>query len=299
MLQRNGTERSVPLAILKIGKELVVTRASATGTLSSTYTYDSEGRMTAVQYPGYGPSNAPSAGPNLGWARDTMGRLNTMTDIAAQASIVSATTYGPSNELLSITGQISEARTYNAMLQLTSLVSGSGPNVVSVTYNYSSTQNNGKATSQTDNVSGEQVVYAYDALNRLASAMATSGSWGQSYGYDCFGNLTDQNVTAGSAPAYQVVPDPTTNHLGSVDANGNTLGRWTRTRAHDLLGLLRRGESVHGHGRGRRRGSRQLSILLCPRQQASMARRFREQRHRDDPDRRRGDLLGRHRPEAG
>jgi RHS repeat-associated protein len=110
------------------------------------------------------------------------------------------------------------------MLQLTSLVSGSGLNVVNVTYNYSSTQNNGKITSQTDNVSGEQVVYAYDALNRLASATAASGSWGQSYGYDGFGNLTDQTVTAGSAPAYHVVPDPTTNHLGSVDANGNTLG---------------------------------------------------------------------------
>jgi len=39
-------------------------------------------------------------------------------------------------------------------------------------------------------------VYAYDALNRLASAAATSGSWGQAYAYDGFGNLTDQTVTA-------------------------------------------------------------------------------------------------------
>ena len=37
-------------------------------------------------------------------------------------------------------------------------------------------QNNGKIISQTDNISGEQVVYAYDALNRLASA--TAGSTG-------------------------------------------------------------------------------------------------------------------------
>jgi hypothetical protein len=43
---------------------------------------------------------------------------------------------------------------------------------LNITYNYSSTQNNGKITSQTDNISGEQVVYAYDALNRLASAGA-------------------------------------------------------------------------------------------------------------------------------
>ena len=54
--------------------------------------------------------------------------------------------------------------------------------------------------------SGEQVVYEYDALNRLASATAMSGSWGQSYSYDGFGNLTAQNVTAGSAPAYSPFP---------------------------------------------------------------------------------------------
>ena len=97
-----------------------------------------------------------------------------------------------------------------------------GVQVVNNTYNYSSTQNNGKITSQTDNITGEQVVYAYDSLNRLASAGATSSSWGQSYGYDGFGNLSTQTVTAGSAPAYSVVPDPATNHVGSTDYNGNS-----------------------------------------------------------------------------
>jgi YD repeat-containing protein len=33
-------------------------------------------------------------------------------------------------------------------------------------------------TSQTDNISGEQVVYTYDALNRLASATATGRTKG-------------------------------------------------------------------------------------------------------------------------
>ena len=195
---------------------------SAQADLNSTYMYDNEGRMTAAQYPGYGPSNAPSAGPNPSWTRDTMGRLNTMTDGTTQTNIVTATTYGPSNELLTMSGQMTETRSYNAMLQLTSLYSASAGGLVNITYNYSSTQNNGKITSQTDNVSGEQVVYAYDALNRLSSAAATSGTWGQSYAYDGFGNLTDQDVTAGSAPAYSVVPDPTTNHVRTVDANGNT-----------------------------------------------------------------------------
>lgn len=47
-------------------------------------------------------------------------------------------------------------------------------------------------------------------------------TWGQTYTYDGFGNLTDQNVTGGSAPAYHVVVDPATNRVGTTDANGNT-----------------------------------------------------------------------------
>ena len=41
-----------------------------------------------------------------------------------------------------------------------------------MTYAYSATQNNGKITQQTDGTTGETVVYQYDSLNRLASAVA-------------------------------------------------------------------------------------------------------------------------------
>ena len=173
--------------------------------------------MTSVQYPGSGPTWLPVTGPNLGWAFDNMGRLNTMTDLAASSTIISGATYGPSNELLTMSGLLNESRSYNSMLQLTGLTSGS---TVSMSYSYSSTQNNGKITSQTDAISGETVVYTYDALNRLASATATNSSWGQSYQYDGFGNLTNQTVTAGSAPAYTAGYDAN-NHMGCEDANGN------------------------------------------------------------------------------
>ena len=93
---------------------------------------------------------------------------------------------------------------------------------VNVSYACSSYQNNGKITSQTDNISGEQVQYTYDALNRLATAEATSSSWGQSYSYDGFGTLTGQNIIAGSAPTYSATPSPTTNRVGCTDANGNS-----------------------------------------------------------------------------
>ncbi len=147
-----------------------------------------------------------------------MGRLSTLSD---GANTPQAASYGPSGELLSIHSFVNEQRPYDSMLQLT----GVGNGAVSISYSYSATQNNGKITSQTDNLSGEQIVYTYDALNRLASAQATSGAWGQSYNYDGFGNLTDQNVIAGSAPSYHVVPDPNTNHLGGEDPNGVSI-RW-------------------------------------------------------------------------
>ena len=95
------------------------------------------------------------------------------------------------------------------MFQLTGI---SVPSAINMTYAYSSTQNNGKLTSETDVTSGEQVVYTYDSLNRLATAQtAGSGGWGQSFSYDGFGNLTDQNVIKGSAPSMHVVYNAATN----------------------------------------------------------------------------------------
>ena len=90
----------------------------------------------------------------------------------------------------------------------------------------SATQSNGKFSGQTDNISAEQVVYAYDALNRLASAAATSGTWGQSYGYYGFGNLQNQTVTAGTAPALSVTYNASNNRQSTdcADAIGNIYG---------------------------------------------------------------------------
>ncbi len=89
----------------------------------------------------------------------------------------------------------------------------------------SATQNNGQITQFRDGVSGEQVSYGYDSLNRLISASASSGAWGQSFTYDGFGNLLQKTVTQGSAPTLSVAVDPATNRMvgQSYDANGNLL----------------------------------------------------------------------------
>jgi RHS repeat-associated protein len=146
--------------------------------------------------------------------------------------LVSGVTYGAGNQILSIAGILNETRTYNNLQQLTSLLANGGfGNTVSIQYGYSATQNNGKITSQTDTVSGEQITYTYDALNRLASAVTSDNpnvtQWGQSYNYDGFGNLTDQNVIKGSAPTMHVVYSAANNRAGDpADANGN-IGNYT------------------------------------------------------------------------
>ncbi len=181
--------------------------------LDGSWTYTEE-KMTRVTYPS--GSGGPAA-PSYTFGYDSMARLNTMTD-SSQSQLVTGVTYGAAGEITGIAGQYTESRGYNSRLQLTSM------NGVQFTYG---SGNNGKIASQYDPVGGETLTYAYDALNRLISATSSKG-WGQSFGYDGFGNLTDKDGVTG----YPTVPsslhigfDPHTNHQNgmSYDANGNQL----------------------------------------------------------------------------
>ncbi len=223
-------------------KRLQITRplnqyTNVTANLDAAYTYDTEGRVTATQYPSTWNGSSWVAGPNLSNTYDSMGRLLKLTDVPSQTDIISNTTYSPAGQLLTTTGQNgapSETRTYNSIGQLTQLTicpnsGGYCPTSLNIQYNYSATQNNGKIASETDVLSGEQITYTYDSLNRLASATSSvNPGWGQSYAYDGFGNLTTQTVTKGTAPSLSVSYDPTTNRQTgeSADANGNICSGW-------------------------------------------------------------------------
>ena len=197
-------------------------------TLSATFSYDNEGRMTGETY----PTDDSGTTANLSYTFDSMGRLNTMTDNIASKTLITGASYGPANELLTITGGsyggawaygVGETRTYNSLKQLTEIVSGTYSTPLSITYHYPSTGNNGKIDYQYDNISGEKVSYTYDALNRLSTAANQSGFsplWGQQFAYDGFGNLTEVSVTQGSAPTLTTSYDYN-NHAGGEDSNGN------------------------------------------------------------------------------
>jgi RHS repeat-associated protein len=188
-------------------------------TMTETYGWDNEGKMTSM-------------GAFDAYQYDSMGRLNGMTvnynDGYGPWTVASAA-YGPAGQLLSLTNttpgspssSVSESFSYNALLQMTSMTTQ--PNVVNMQYNYSSTQNNGRITSSNDYVTGENVSYTYDALNRLSGASA-GRMWGEAYSYDGFGNLTGKTVTQAPAPALGVSYDANNHQRGlTYDANGNQL----------------------------------------------------------------------------
>ena len=181
------------------GKQMTVSQYNAPGppyapfntqiALNSTYTYDNEGKMTSVTYPSV--SNHSAAYTT---SFDAMARPSSMTD--GTNTVVSGLSYGPANEMTGINYfGYSETRSYNSRLQLTSI------NALQYIYPTNGA-NNGKASEQKV-ISGEDVVYSYDVLNRLILAQTTgtsSTNWGQGFSYDGFGNLCQKTGT-GTAPS--------------------------------------------------------------------------------------------------
>jgi RHS repeat-associated protein len=192
------------------------------------YQWDSEGRMTSLQYPtvlspgnGHMPLNMPIAASQY----DVNGRLSGMTmddrDGNGPRPFASAT-YTAAGQLYQLSyGGMTETRTYNSLMQL---ISQSVPGYLNMTYSYSTTgQNNGRITGSVDGITGESTTYTYDALNRLTAA--SNSMWSQTYGYDGFGNLTSKAGQGGSpnaAPSMSATYNANNQQVGvSYDANGN------------------------------------------------------------------------------
>jgi RHS repeat-associated protein len=197
-------------------------------TFSASYQWDTEGRMTSLQYPtvhaagsfGNMDVNMPIAAMQY----DANGRLDGMTmddrDGSGPQPFASAS-YTPAGQLYQLSwGPYTETRTYNSLMQMTNQ---SVPYVMNMTYNYTATHNNGRITSAVDGMTGENTSYTYDALNRLTGA--SNSSWSETYGYDGFGNLTSKSGTGGSpnvAPSMSVTYNAHNQQtIQSYDANGN------------------------------------------------------------------------------
>jgi RHS repeat-associated protein len=81
--------------------------------------------------------------------------------------------------------------------------------------------------------------FTYDQLDRVSTATETN--WALSYTYDVYGNLLQQNVTAGSAPSLNLTVDAN-NHITSTgftyDAAGNLTADGTRTYTYNGFNKL-------------------------------------------------------------
>jgi RHS repeat-associated protein len=166
--------------------------------------------------------NMPVSMPIAALQYDANGRLSGMTmDSGNGPQPFASATYTPPGQLYQLSyGMGTETRTYNSIMQL---ITQSLPGYMNMTYNYSSTQNNGRIIGSTDGITGENTTYTYDGLNRLTAA--SNSQWSQSYGYDGFGNLTSKSQANGSpnpSPAQTWTYNANNQQSGmSYDANGN------------------------------------------------------------------------------
>jgi len=188
---------------------------------STTFSYDTEGHQTG--YSGFA------------YTLDAMGRPTGLTETGPGTVWVQNVLYGPGGEMKSIQYRTSsgayytENRTFNNRAQATEIqASGTGLPGMDLRYSFNAGTNNGQAYQMTDVLTGEVVSYQYDSLKRLIQAQTVaSGGWGQSFGYDGWGNLLSKAATAGhTATAMSLSVDPSTNRATTsgfvYDANGNT-----------------------------------------------------------------------------
>ena len=226
------------------------------------YTYDTEGRRTQMVYPkgryrNTGAQGAPweqDASRTLNYTYDSMGRANTMAEPSPGSTWISGVTYNAAGQPTNVG---STTYTYNVLGQLTQKTVGS---LFSERYDYSHTANNGRITGKKNLLSGEEVLYAYDSLQRLASATTVGPEYGQSFTYDGWGNLIGATLTKGTGPSnLNITVNGLTNRVNgqTYDANGNA-GAAT---SYDIDNrLIVGGSYLYGYDGGNKRVTKSAPI---------------------------------------
>ena len=160
-------------------------------------------------------------------------QLSSITD--GTNTYASGATYQASGALATLTHQLTSgstsltrsfAPTTNqepSVIQAYPTSSPSSP-FMKLTYAYGSGTDNGNMSSITDGAtghSGRTQSFTYDVLNRLQTA-SSGTAWGETYGYDQFGNLTGETHLSGTTTGSTWSATATNNRLSvnSYNANG-------------------------------------------------------------------------------
>ncbi|HEV2248758.1 MAG TPA: hypothetical protein VGW37_19105, partial [Terriglobia bacterium] len=183
-----------------VGNALAVSKKINGQTKTMSYTYNLDGSLATIQYPG---------GRTITYTTSNAERPTSAKDNSNSINYALSATYAPQGALASMQNGSSLISTlfYNNRLELcrisikntgtapTSCANTTNGNVLDLTYGYGQTSyygsgssfNNGNIASVTNNLtSGRTQTYTYDPLNRLLTAQstATSGAdcWGQGFG---------------------------------------------------------------------------------------------------------------------
>jgi RHS repeat-associated protein len=169
------------------------------------YSYNLDGSLHTLQYP---------SGHTLIYSYNTAQRPVSVVDNNG-TSFASNAHYFASGEIGYVvngaTGSFSgivASENYNVRLQPNEIAAavGAQPFVLDLIYDYSSCNGNGANNGNVCRVVNNKVVdhsrdqsFTYDQLNRLIRAQSASNSgpncWGESYGYDPWGNMINRSVT--------------------------------------------------------------------------------------------------------
>jgi RHS repeat-associated protein len=185
------------------GQIVAEQRSIAGQTKSMSYEYNPDGSLSMLHYP---------SGAVVAYAADSAGRTVSAIDSGHGINYVTGATYAPSGALTRFVsgGAITNSFSYNKRLQPV-FMSASTPSqsVFSIGYDFHlGAGNNGNVFAILNNRDhNRDQTFTYDALNRLISAQnagtdctqhTVNGKteyWGNSYGYDAWGNLLQKTIT--------------------------------------------------------------------------------------------------------
>ncbi|HEY6349654.1 MAG TPA: hypothetical protein VI636_09615, partial [Candidatus Angelobacter sp.] len=204
---------------------------------SLAYTYNLDSSVATLTYP---------SGAAVTYTPDTAGRILSAVDTGNNISYVTGATYGPDSGLTGfVSGHssafsgITNSFSYNNRFQpMTMLAAAPNATVFSIGYDFHlGNGDNGNVFGITNyRDTSRNQSFGYDFLNRLISAQNAGTDctkktvnnfteyWGNSYGYDAWGNLLQKTVTKCSAENLSVTALANNQLVGyGYDAAGNMI----------------------------------------------------------------------------
>ena len=209
-----------------------------TGTFTTSYGYDAEGKLLSVTY----PSGRVVAATYASGGSLATGRLNTLTDSTTSSTLLGSISDNAAGQIISRTfggGTLTETHCFNSRSQLTGTTATiGGTPILALGFGYGDSSN-GKIRSRIDSLQPEHSVdYGYDEVQRLKEVSAVTPEWSINWEYDVYGNRTSQ-TRSGLATSLVAEQSPTftgnrNNALsGDYDDAGNILTDGSHPLAYD------------------------------------------------------------------